>query len=323
MTDDPSDALEPSAGVAGLPITRAELDELQRPRSLRVLAMTALLFACWGALGYAAWRVDSLALRLALWAVAGFLVNGLVQLGHDAWHGNLFPRRWQNTLYGHLFSWPFGVSFSAARHVHLRHHWYNRTARDPDAYNAGKGWRVVVQYYVVVGAGLVLSPLHFNLLYPIACFERRALPRHFAEVALYVAGHVAVWTVLAAHGLAGAALGIWILPIVFATPWNGLKSIADHHRNTWEGDRFHTATTVRTTRLWAWLWNGLNYHLDHHLFPRVPGYRLAEVHAKIAPELARLGAPVFDGYFRVFYGALREGPTYVEHNAFLRRGPTP
>ena len=114
MTD-PADAIEPSRGVGGLPITRAELDAWQRPNAAYALAMTALLFAVWGALGYAAWRADALGVKLALWAVAGFVVNGLVQLGHDAWHHNLFAARWANSLYGHAFSVVFGVSFSAAR----------------------------------------------------------------------------------------------------------------------------------------------------------------------------------------------------------------
>lgn len=321
MSADPDDAIEPSRGVGGLPISRDELDAWQRPSAAYALAMTLLLFACWGGLGYAAWRSDHLAVKLGLWAVAGFLVNGLVQLGHDAWHHNLFGPRWANALYGHGFSLLFGVSFSAARHAHLRHHWYNRTERDPDAYNVGaRGARVQAQYYAVVFAGLVLAPLHFDLLYPLAFYPRRKLLGHFVEVALYGAAYVAVFgLVLGPRDLVGAALQLWLLPIVFATPWNGLKSVADHYRNAWKGDRFHTATTVRTTRLWSWLWNGLNYHLDHHLYPRVPGYRLARVHARIAPELAKRGAPVFDGYLGVFAGALRDGPTYVDDgHAFLK-----
>jgi len=319
---DPDDAIEASAGVAGLPISRAMIQELSRPRPLRVLATTALLLGSWALLGWLAWRIDILVVRLILWAVAGFLVNGLVQLGHDAWHHNLFHRPWQNAVYGHVFSLLFGVSFSAARHAHLRHHWYNRTERDPDAYGVGaRGLRVQLQYYGVIVLGLLLAPLHFNLLYPLAFYERRQLVRHALELAAAGAVHVALFAVvLAPRGLLGAAACIWLLPIVFATPWNGLKSVADHYRNTWKGDRFHTATTVRTHPAWSWLWNGLNYHLDHHLLPRVPGHRLAELHAHLRPELERRRAPVFDGYLAVFWGALREGPTHVEDgHTFLRR----
>jgi fatty acid desaturase len=322
VESDPDDARESSRGIGGLSITRAELDQLQTPSALRSLAMTGFLFALWGGLGVGAWRLDSWPGSIALWAVAGFVVNGLVQLGHDAWHYNLFRRRWPNAVYGHLFSVLFAVSFSAARHAHLRHHWYNRTERDPDAYNVGAvGWRVPAQYYAVIFAGLLLAPLHFNVIYPLAFYRRAQWLRHFAEVAAVAAAYVAMFAlVVAPRNLVGATLSIWLMPIVFATPWNGFKSVADHYRNVWKGDRFHTATTVATTRAWSWLWNGLNYHLDHHLYPRVPGYRLAAIHARIAPELLRRGAPVFVGYLRVFWGALRAGPTYVDDGHQFLRG---
>jgi fatty acid desaturase len=308
-------------------IARADLRELNRPRPARVAAMIVLLAGGWAGLALAARVVEPAWARVPLWLAAGFFVNGLVQLGHDAWHGNLFARRWLNGAVGHVFSLLFGVSFSAARHAHLRHHWHNRTERDPDAYNAGAGWRVKAQFYTVVVAGLALAPLHFNVLYPLVYYKRSQLPAHLVELAVYAAAYVALGSLLPGE----LVVDLWLMPLLLANPWNGLKSIADHHANVWKGDRFHTATTVRTTRAWSFLWNGLNYHLDHHLYPRVPGYNLARVHARIAPELARRGAPVpelarrgapvFDGYLRVFWAALRAGPVYVDGNVFLRRAP--
>lgn len=305
-----------------LPIDPEELRALTRRRPLRALAMTALLLAIWVSLGLLAHHIDPWWAKLPVLLFAGFWVNGLVQLGHDAWHHNLFARPWQNTLYGHVFSLLFGVSFSAARHAHLRHHRYNRTERDPDAYNVGaKGLRVKLQYYLVIFLGLPLSPLHFGLLYPLAFYERRALPRHFAELSAYAAVYAAIFgLVLAPRGLALIVLEVWLLPLLFASPWNGLKSVADHFSNAWKGDRYHTATTVRTTRLWAWAWNGLNYHLDHHLYPRVPGFNLPAVHAAIRPSLEARGAPIFDGYLRVFWAAFRAGPVYVDDGHRFLKG---
>jgi fatty acid desaturase len=295
-------------------IARADLVPLLRPRPLLVLGKLALLCAAWVALALLAARLP-LAAALPVWIAAGFVVNGVVQLGHDAWHKNLFARPWQNALAGHLFSLPFGVSFRAARHAHLAHHRWSRTERDPDAYNAGAGWRVTLQFWVVVSLGLVLAPIHFNLLYPAVFYERRALGGHVIEVGAIALAWAAVLALAPAH----LVVDVWLLPVLFASPWNGLKSIADHHANVWKGDRFHTATTVRTTRLWTFLWHGLNFHLDHHLFPRVPGHALPRLHALLAPALAARGAPVFDGYLGTFAAALRAGPTPVDDNHFLER----
>ena len=320
MSVDPSDALESSHGVAGLPVTRDELRALTEPRPAYVLSVTVALLAGWVSLALAARSIEPWWARVPLWLALGVTVIGLVQLGHDAWHQSLFRKPWQDALYGHLFSVLFGVSYTAARHAHLRHHWYNRTVRDPDAYNVGAGWRPWVQFYVVVFAGLALSPLHFNVLYPSVAFRREDWRPHLIAMAAYAALYAIVGALAAKHHLGGLVFDLWVTPILCATPWNGLKSIADHYANTWQGDRFHTATTVRTHPLLSRLWNGLNYHLDHHLFPRVPGHALAALHARIRPELERRAAPVFDGYAKVFWRALRAGPTYVSGATPFLRG---
>lgn len=320
---DPADAIEPSRGVSGLPITRDELRVLERPRTALVLVKTTALFAAWIALGAAAHLTDAVALRVGCWLVLAWVLNGLVQIGHDAWHHNLLPRPWQNALFGHVLGLPFGVSFVAARHAHLRHHWYNRTERDPDAYNVGAGIGVWIQFYVVLFAGLALAPLHFNFLYPAAFFRRREdWTPHVATVVAYAAAYVAVGLCVARFDLWGWMRDGWLVPLLLASPINGLKSVADHYGNVWKGDRFHTATTVRTNRWLGALFHGLNHHLDHHLFPRVPGPNLAALHARLAPVLAEKEAPVFEGYGRVWWRCLRDGPTYVtDGHRFLKRQP--
>jgi fatty acid desaturase len=278
----------------------------------KTLAMAAFLGGATVGLGLLAASLPAVAAVPTL-LVAGFFFNGLIQLGHESWHGSLFESRIANALFGHLLGALAGVPFRAARHAHLAHHRHNRTAKDPDAYNVGApGHRVKLQFYIVVFAGLPLAPLHFGLLYPAIALRGRALLLHAVELL----GIVLFWGlflhfVVAPAGLQRLFLYGWVLPLLAATPWNGLKSIADHYANTWEGDALHTATTVRTTRLWSFLWSGLNHHLDHHLYPRVPGRNLHRLHAHLAPALLAAQAPVFEGYFVTFYRAFRAGPTYV------------
>ncbi len=307
-----------------LGVSREELRAMLVPDGVRSVAMTALLMGITVGLGWLAWRAPRWWVSLPLLVAAGFFANGLVQLGHESWHGNLFRTRWLNAVFGHLFSLLSFVPFRSARDAHLRHHRYNRTARDPDAYNAGAdGLLVRVQFYVVVTLGLALAPLHFGVLYPAVFMRGRALRGHLVELAANaLVWVVAVRYVLIPYGWLRAVVALWFVPFLFATPWNGLKSIADHYANQWAGDRFHTATTVRTTRSWAFLWSGLNHHLDHHLFPRVPGHQLPRLHERLREALDRRDAPVFDGYFKVFWRAFVAGPTYVaDGHAFLKKAP--
>lgn len=300
-----------------LGITARELEALLVQRPAYVAVKVALLVGAWAGLGWAVLAAPAWA-WLPLWLAMGFVINGLVQLAHETWHGNLLPRRWQNTLAGTLLGLVVGIAHGPLRHDHLAHHRYNRTERDPDAYNVGRRsfWPSVLHYAIVI-LGLPLSVIYFNVLYPVQHYERRALVRHGVVLLGYIAAHAMVWWLLVQAELVHAALWVWIVPLAFASPFNGLKSLADHHANDWRGTRYRTATTVRTHPLVTYAWNGLNHHLDHHLFPRVPGYNLPALHARIRPALVARGAPLFDGYARVMVAAVLAGPLVVDEDVRL------
>ncbi|MEJ7730862.1 MAG: fatty acid desaturase [Polyangiaceae bacterium] len=329
MSRYPPDSVDLPPSAFGL--SRDELVELLRVRPLRSAARLAVLLAGWVGLGVASLHTGSWPLRVLCWLAAGFFVNGVIQLAHESWHDNLFRRRWQNALFGWCVGLLAGLAHEPLRHDHLAHHRYNRTERDPDAYNAGRSPASVVLYYAVVVFGLPLSILYFNLVYPWQHFPRAALRRHACVLVAMGIFYAALFVVLRRSGLLGAAAHLWLLPVLFASPWNGLKSIADHHANDWRGSRFRGATTARSNAVWTWLWSGLNYHLDHHLFPRVPGYNLPALHRRIRPVLLERGAPIYDGYLAVMVAALRAGPMDIEGKVELtdlrrrplQRGPGP
>lgn len=301
-----------------LGITADELRSLLRQRPGHVALKATVLVAAWALLGWAVLAVPWWWARVPLWLAMGFAINGLVQLAHESWHGNLWPRRWQNTLAGTLLGLVVGIVHGALRHDHLAHHRYNRTDRDPDAYNVGRRslWPTLLHYAIAL-LGLPLSVIYFNVLYPLQHYDRAALRRHALVLLGYLAVHAVAWWILIRADVAGEALLVWIVPLLFASPWNGLKSLADHYANDWRGTRYRTATTVRTHPLVTWAWNGLNYHLDHHLFPRVPGYNLPALHARIRPALAARHAPLYDGYARVMLAAVLAGPLVVDEDVRL------
>lgn len=314
--------MKPTAARSARPgafgMTRQQLAALLEKRLAPVLARVAALVALWVGLGALVWRAEPWWLKLPLWAAMGFVINGLVQLAHESWHHNLFKARWANTAFGVLLGLMVGISHEALRHDHLMHHRHNRTSKDPDAYNAGQdslGQRAL--FYAVVLFGLPLSVIYFNLLYPLQWFPRQRLPGHFARVALGAVGYALLGYALWRLELLELAAQVWWIPLLATGPYNGLKSIADHHQNVWRGDRFQTATTVTSNPVVTWFWCGLNYHLDHHLFPRVPGYNLHLLHRHLRPTLLEHQAPVFDSYPRVMWEALKAGPLVVEEEVKL------
>lgn len=297
--------------------THAELRQLHTREPWQPLLRASVLLGLYAALAsvvlVAARSPSSIAtpLKLTAWLLMGFTLNGFIQLWHDGWHGTLFRSRAANTVASTVLSLVFFVVNGPARRAHLLHHKHNRTPRDPDAYNVGrKSANLYLQFYGVVFFGLLLSPLHYGVAYPLKHYAARERRRHLFVFTLYLALYGLVfaivdWSLLSA---------LWLTPLLFASPWMGLKSIADHHANTWRGDALHTATTTRSNAVVTFLWNGLNYHLEHHLFPQVPGYKLPRVHARLAPALRAAGAPVFSRYTQVFSAALLAGPGVIDED---------
>jgi fatty acid desaturase len=87
------------------------------------------------------------------------------------------------------------------------------------------------------------------------------------------------------YGLTGFLLGSIILlghtglPLV--TAWNDPWSL-----------QVHTTRDVRAGRVGTWLFSGLDFQMEHHLFPGVPSYRLALAHERVRPFLLERGLPV-------------------------------
>lgn len=305
-------------------IDPASLRELLKIRPGRAWGLIGLHAGAWLGAGLGIAATDVWWIEGPLLLVAASAVMGLIQVDHEAWHGNLFRDR-RDRLFGEALSLLVGIAFEPLRHDHLAHHRYNRTARDPDAYNAGRrSPGLTLLFYAVVVLGLPLSLVYFNILYPLQHFDARALRRHARVIAGYAFFYTLLFSALARHDALALAFEVWLLPVLLASPLNGLKSIADHFNNVWNGDRFHTATTARSNRVVTFLWCGLNYHLDHHLFPRVPGYNLPALHEHLRPRLLAEGSPVYDSYLKVMIGALRAGPVVVDEDVKIvgvtRRG---
>ncbi|HET8883108.1 MAG TPA: fatty acid desaturase, partial [Solimonas sp.] len=66
--------------------------------------------------------------------------------------------------------------------------------------------------------------------------------------------------------------------------------------------------TVISNPVHSWFWNNINWHIGHHVFPRVPYYNLVELHKMIEPDIDGLGALVDRSYVAVFLKALWRGP---------------
>lgn len=255
-----------------------------------------------------AWRSSSPYVDWPTYIALGYLWMSVVTFMHDATHDSLFPRRWQNQLFGTIAMLPLMVSFIAFKEDHLEHHRFNRSPRDPDAFTMGKrGVADFAVFYLYCFIGGLLTALHFTLIYPIKAFGPRQWAIHVFENGLKAALYAGMILWAKSHGVLGELLAVWLLPLLFFSLFNSMRFIAEHYETPWNRGNLMGTRTVVSNRVHSYFWNNINWHIGHHVYPRVPWYNLVALHRRLEPEIEALGAVVSKSYTRVCWNALLRG----------------
>ncbi len=220
---------------------------------------------------------------------------------HEAAHKNIWGKvsrgRWVEDAIGSLSSIPTGLQFTAHRASHMRHHAFtNDPLRDPDHFTDGRLSELPVKFY---GMTMLYTFLpFFALIAPL----RVLLPRSLREVLANREGdpregkaQIRFWllttVVLVAcfatgHGL--EALLLWWVPSRIQLGWLMFIFAWYPHHPANETSRYrHTRVAVFPGS--GLLIRGHDYHAMHHLYPRVPHYRLKKLWNELADDLVPRG----------------------------------
>jgi fatty acid desaturase len=282
------------------PEVRALIRRLQRVepwRNLRRLAAFFTLAA--GGIPLALGGRGGLVTALGVFLIALAMV-GLSVLMHEGCHHLLFRSRVASRLVGWLCGAPVLISVSAYRCLHLRHHAFERSARDPDDLErrAGRPATLVLLYYLMLVGGTYLYLPHVAV--------RGLAAAAWRERCLIVAEYAALLALVGTGWWLspGGMLRVWLLPMVVAAQITNLRSLAEHGLTT-GGSPFTATRSVVSNRLASFVFCNLNYHLEHHLFPAVPWYNLPALHRLLLPSYREAGASVYRSYAEFLADFLR------------------
>jgi fatty acid desaturase len=276
---------------------RAEglLDRSVRNYLLRFAAMALLIaggLVLLVTVGSSWWQLAVAVYWAVVFAQLGFL-------GHDAGHQQIFPSRRRNDLLGLVVSnLVLGLSYSWWIDKHNRHHRHpNDVERDPDVARNVIAW-TPTQARLQRGALRFVARHQAALFFPFLAFEAinlhvgsvRSLlvqPRRQWTELILLAAHVAVVAVvmlsvvsplqaLAFVLVHQAVLGLY-LGCSFAPNHKGMPVLEkdggwDFLRRQVLTSRNVTGGPVITVAL-----GGLNYQIEHHLFPSMPSQNLRRV----------------------------------------------
>jgi beta-carotene hydroxylase len=220
---------------------------------------------------------------------------------HEATHGNIWGRttsgKWIEDLMGMLCAIPLGFSYKAHRSSHMRHHAHtNDPLKDPDFHTAGPMHTVLKSWYGQVMLATFLPVFAFvpaaRKLLPAAMLvmmraETGSRKAGLIQLRFWFLTHAfLVLAILTGYGW--QALMLWYLPARLQALW--LLTIFawyPHHPATKVGRYVDTRVAVFPGS--RWLIRGHDHHAVHHLFPRVPHYRLRKLWADIADDMVAKG----------------------------------
>lgn len=312
----PNSPLERDNYAGELPV-RLDPIVLKRLSQLRPFVSSAHIALEWSMMLVAAvlcWRFWHPALYVLTVAFIGARQHALIVLAHEAAHWRLFRKRAVNDWLGELLlAWPFVFfTMQAYRRNHLPHHRHINTDQDPDwVRKQNAEWHFPMKRSQLARL-LLLDVLGVGFAKFVIVASR--LPRkQGAEAPQDRAFKIGRLVFLLTSAVAISMLKLWIPFLLFwVVPyitWMQLcfhvRSIAEHFAIRGRSGIYAQTRTVMPTwfdRVFV-LPKNANYHLEHHLFPSVPFYRLPELHRELMSQPSyRESAHVTRGYF----GVLRE-----------------
>jgi fatty acid desaturase len=256
--------------------------------------------------------------QLVTAAVLAVVFTQVAMLGHDAAHRQIFRsgrwNDWTTLVIGNLL---VGMSYGWWQHKHTRHHANpNKIGSDPDIdlpvisftpeqadrRRARRGplrWLMAHQgvFFFPI---LLLEGLSLHASSVKRVFTREPLKRRPVEIVFLVTrlvGYVALVFLVLSPGIAFAFLGVQLglfgvyMGMSFAPNHKGMPLVPAHVKLDFLRRQVMMSRNIRGTRLLDTAMGGLNYQIEHHLFPSMPRPHLRKASTLIARFCRDHGVP--------------------------------
>lgn len=255
------------------------------------------------------------------------LFTQIAMLGHDAAHRQIFVsgrwNDWISLILGDLF---VGMSYGWWRHKHTRHHANpNKIDVDPDidlpvisfTPEQARAPRTRIARWLVAHQGLFFFPillleglsLHASGVRRVA--SRAKLERRWVEIgflALRLGGFITLVFLVLSPGIAFVFLTVQLglfgvyMGMVFAPNHKGMPLVPKDVKLDFLTRQVLMSRNVRGTRALDVVMGGLNYQIEHHLFPSMPRPHLRRVAPMVEAYCAKHGVAYTVAGLRESYG---------------------
>ena len=314
---------------------------LERSAGRYVPRLVTLGAAAVAGFGAFLWLGDSW-WQLALAAYSGLVFAQVGFVGHDAGHQQIFRSRRRNDAVGvALSNLGVGLSYSWWVDKHNRHHRHpNEVGRDPDVQRNVLAW-TEQQAQSQRGPLRTVARHQAAFFFPLLLLEGWNL--HVGSVRTLLGkrpGGGLELTLLAVHAIASLALLFTVLSppkaLAFVAVQQSMfglylgSTFAPNHKGmlildgTTTPDFFRrqvlTSRNITGGRLVTAVFGGLNYQIEHHLFPSMPSRNLSRCRPLVKAFCVAQGVPytetsLIDSYRRVLQYLHRVRPDVLRQPA--------
>ncbi len=225
-----------------------------------------------------------------------FVYGQIGLLGHDAGHRQIFNRTVLNDVVGYPCSFLIGMSKQSWIEKHNRHHAHpNREGHDPDidfpmlAFSEEQlrdktGWKLWLVrqqgwlfpfWLTLIAVSLRVNGARYLLSHPIkeVWLDLGLYLSHFVlyfSLLFFLLSPLQALLFIVVHQLLfGAYLGM-----VFAPNHKGMEMIAADAKIDYVREQVLTSRNIKGHPFTDFWYGGLNYQIEHHLFPHMPRLNL-------------------------------------------------
>lgn len=289
---------------APIPLSRERYDAIRSELKFRpspvIAVLSLVVHAALVSLSVVLLRSDAPLARVAAHVVLPVVFFQAFGLLHECGHGSFSTSRTFNALVGHCASLLCFLPFFPWKYVHAEHHaWTGNADRDPGLSLVRRAkrrgelpllLRVAWRLWLPLG-GLAQHVVYWS--YPLVAWHSgrlsgKRLVRSLVSVALLPLGYLALHRlapdIVSLSRLWPSLLAYLVLVELVNIPHHvGLTSV-EERLPSWQ-QHLPTRSCNYPRGLSELLLLNFNFHIEHHLFPNLPWYRLRTARALIKPAL--------------------------------------
>lgn len=253
--------------------------------------------------------------QLLLAGLMGVVMAQVAFLGHEAAHQQIFNSRRWNDWTGRVLSGLFsGLSYGWWMDKHTRHHGNpNKQGKDPDIDSEVLAFtpeatdtRTGLRARLARRQGYFFLPLLFLEGFNLHAASVKTLLRNpavkhrwteFAFISLRILGYLAFLFLILPAGIAAAFVGVqvgvfgFLLGAAFATNHIGMPTVPSDVKIDFLRRQVLMSRNVRGGPFVHFALGGLEYQIEHHLFPSLPRPNLRAAQRMVREHCAQYEVP--------------------------------